>query len=61
MEEYKMQSNANIDFCGVIMLLRALKKAGRLTDNELQRIANRVATQIGADIIISVEQFSDLK
>ena len=49
-----MQSNANIDFCGVIMLLRALKKAGRLTDNELHRIADRVATQMGADIIISV-------
>ena len=49
-----MQSNPNVDFCGTIMLLRALKKAESLTEHELQKIAARVAVQMGADIIIDI-------
>ena len=44
---------ANIDYCGIVVLLRHLKKIGAITENELERIAARIAAQIQADIVIS--------
>ena len=49
-----MHKNANIDYCGIIMLLRAIKKTGALTEKELRKIAVRLAAEMSADIIISL-------
>ena len=41
----------NIDFCGIKKLLLLLERNGFSRD-ELQRIAARISTQSGADIIL---------
>lgn len=46
--------NANVNFCGVIIMLRKLVAAGHCTKKEANRIAVRIAKQTGADIILSV-------
>jgi len=45
------EANANINFCGIINLLRSLEKHG-FTEAEIKKIAARVAVKTGADIII---------
>ena len=45
---------ANIDLCGIAQLLRILVKEQKTTEKEAQRILARIATQMGADIIISL-------
>ncbi len=42
--------NPNIDFCGIRNLLRQLEGRG-FTKPELKKIAARIASNIGADII----------
>lgn len=42
---------ANIDYCGVMNLLHLLEEHG-FSKAETKKIAARVASQIGADIII---------
>lgn len=44
-------ANANIDYCGVWNLLRLLSGQG-FTEGELKKIAARIATSTGADIIL---------
>ncbi|MDE6259388.1 MAG: hypothetical protein K2M42_00755 [Oscillospiraceae bacterium] len=44
------QANANIDFCGIRNLLHLLSGQG-FTENELKKIADRIARSTGADII----------
>lgn len=44
---------ANIDFCGVIVLLRQLVAQKKTTEAEARKIAARIAAQSGADIVIS--------
>ena len=46
--------SANVNYCGVILLLRQLVEAGNCTVNEANRIAARIAKQTGADIILSI-------
>lgn len=46
--------NTNIDFCGVIILLRKLVASGYCAKKEAGRIADRIAKQTGADIILSI-------
>ena len=46
--------NANVNFCGVIVLLRKLVASGHCTKKEANRIAARIAKQAGADIILSI-------
>jgi len=46
--------NANVDYCGVVNLLRDLVKRGIRTKAEAKRIAARIAVLYGADIIISI-------
>ena len=46
--------NANVNFCGVIILLRKLVELGHCTKKEAGRIAARIAKQTGADIILSI-------
>ena len=48
-----MVRNANIDYCGMINLLRDLWKRGICSKAEAQKIAAQLAVQYGADIIIS--------
>ena len=46
--------NANINYCGVIILLRKLVTSGHCTKKEANRIAARIVKQTGADIILSL-------
>ena len=46
--------NANVDYCGVVNLLRDLIKRGICTKTEAKKIAAQIAVQYGADIIISL-------
>ena len=58
--DYKMNNgnqrgkNANVDYCGVIILIRALVQAGSITKKEARQIAARVAACYGATIILDV-------
>lgn len=46
--------NANVNFCGVVILLRKLVASGHFTKKEANRIAARIAKQTGVDIILSI-------
>lgn len=46
--------NANVNFCGVIQLLRQLVERGHCTKKEATRIAARIARQTGVDIILPI-------
>lgn len=46
--------NANVNFCGVIQLLRQLVERGHCTKVEATRIAAGIARQTGADLIVSI-------
>ncbi len=48
------QTNVNVDFCGIIFLLRQLVQSGNCTEKEAKNIASRIAVKMGADIIISL-------
>ena len=50
MNEY----NANVDYCGIVTLLRTMLKQKICTETEVKRIAARLAVQYGADIIIAI-------
>ena len=45
--------NANIDFCGIVNLLQYLVAHGHCTEKEAQKISERVAEKLGADIILN--------
>ena len=51
---WENKMNANVNYCGVIILLRKLVASGHCTKKEANRIAARIAKQIGVDIILSV-------
>ena len=42
----------NIDYLGVLVLLEGLVTHGRISPQERERIAARVAVQLGANLII---------
>ena len=44
----------NVNLWGVAQLLHGLLKQGKITQREAQKILSRVASQTGADIIISL-------
>lgn len=44
-------NNPNIDLLGQVNLMRALQKAGIITDEELRKVAARLAVKNGADIV----------
>ena len=46
------ERNANVDYCGIINLLRCLVRAGGCTEKEANRIAARISVQSGIDITI---------
>ena len=46
--------NPNINFYGIVILLRKLRECGSFTEKELRKIAARIAADSGADIMISL-------
>ena len=48
----KIMQDKNVDFCGILNLLTALKRAG-FPKTELEQVAARIAVQTGATIPIS--------
>ena len=44
---------ANVDLCGVARLLRILVEQHQTTEEEARKILDRIAIQIGANIVIS--------
>ena len=47
-----MKSNSNINYCGVMQLLRRLVEQGICTEAESKAVAARIAAETGADIIL---------
>lgn len=45
--------NKNIDYVGMVNLLRRLQNAGLVSRKEARRIAARLRTETGADVIFS--------
>lgn len=51
----KVESTSpDINYCGMIVLLRKLLKCGCITEKELKMIAARIATEIHVTVIISI-------
>ncbi len=46
--------NKNVDYCGILQLLRQLVNAGAFTYVEAKRIAARIAQKTGANVLISL-------
>ena len=46
------QTTINIDYCGILNLLRTLEQHG-FSKTELKKISARSAAQMGADIILT--------
>lgn len=46
--------NVNIDYCGIVIMLRHLVKTGLVTEKEARKIAARIATENHVDIILFV-------
>lgn len=42
---------SNLDYCGIIILLRQLVKTGKCSEGEADKIATRIAAETGADIL----------
>lgn len=51
--------NPNIDYCGVLTLLRQLVAAGACTKPEAKQIARKVAIDIGVDAPFCFENLED--
>ena len=49
-----MNHDANIDYCGVVCLLRQMVLNQLCTKSEAEKIAARIAVRYGADIILSL-------
>lgn len=49
-----MRMNKNINYLGMINLLRSLQAAGLMSQREVQKIAARLKTETGADVIFSL-------
>ncbi len=47
-------SNANLNYCGAVILLRKLVENGYCTKREAQKMASRLFARFGANIIISL-------
>jgi len=46
------QTKINIDYCGILNLLRTLEQYG-FSKAELKKLSARIAAQMGADIILA--------
>ena len=45
---------ANVDWWGIVILLRYLKEQGQITKKEATQTLERIAIETGADLIISL-------
>ena len=45
--------NANVDICGIMVLLRKLRDDSLLTESQMRQIAADIAARSHADIILS--------
>lgn len=52
-------TSANLDYCGIVKLIRALVDANACTEAEAQKVARRIAARIGADIL-SLSEFEEV-
>ena len=41
----------NLDYCGIIILLRQLVRIGKYSDSEAAKIATRIAAETKVDIV----------
>lgn len=46
--------NKDINFYGIILLLRKLRDNGLFTEKELRKVASRIAAENGVELIISL-------
>ena len=46
--------NPNINYLGIVNLLRNLREQGLVSGSEAKKIAARLMVQLGADLIISL-------
>ena len=46
--------NHDINFYGIMILLRELRESGSFTEKELRRIAARIAADNGVEVMISL-------
>lgn len=46
--------DANVNYLGLINILRILQNAGLISKTEAQRIAARLKVDVGADIVIFI-------
>ena len=44
----------NINYLGMVNLLRSLQAAGLVSRKETRKIASRLKTEIGSDVIVSL-------
>ena len=44
----------NVNYYGIILLLRQLRESGSFSEKVLRRVAERIAADSGADIMISL-------
>ena len=49
--------NANINYIGILNLLRQLVEAGSITATESKKIAQHIAIKTGANIVIPAASF----
>ena len=55
-----MNAKVNINYYGMLLLIKKLEQCG-FTKQELQRIAERLKTETGADLIVTQGGESSLK
>jgi len=48
------EQNVNIDYCGIVNLLRALISSGFITEKEARKIAARIAVKNQVDVILFI-------
>ncbi len=48
------ERNANVDYCGIVNLLRALIASGIITEKEARKIAARIAVKNQVDVILFI-------
>ena len=46
--------NANVDYCGMLNLLRYLLKTGDYQEKELRKVAARLRIECGAELPVSL-------
>ena len=50
---WRYEMNQNINYIGMVILLRHLQNAGLVSRSEARRTAARLRVEIGADVIFS--------